>query len=138
MSTPSPWEYFSVEELSCKCGCGQMKMNADFMDKAVKIRKFYNVPLIINSAYRCPEYDAKVGSSSEPGAGPHTMGRALDIGINGSDLYAFLACLFKLGLTTGIGLEQKPATPPLDRFCHIDDLKPGEFPKHFRPNIWTY
>ena len=132
MSTPSPWEYFSIEELSCRCGCGKMFMNADFMDKIVKLRKFYGRPLVVNSAYRCPEHDAKVGSSSEPGSGPHTQGLAMDFGVEGQNAMDLLVAAFKLGIFSGFGINQKG----LGRFLHIDDM-PASI-AHQRPLMWTY
>lgn len=132
MSTPSPWENFSVEELTCRCGCGQAKMNADFMDKAVKLRKFYGRPLVVTSGYRCPAHDEKVGTSGTPGAGPHTEGRALDFAVDGNDARILLESAFKLGLFMGFGLNQKGE----GRFVHIDDLE--DAPEHPRPFLWTY
>lgn len=140
MSTPSPWPYFSLEELICPCGCRQMKMNADFMAKAVKLRQFYGAPWTITSGYRCPEHDAKVGTSATPGAGPHTTGRALDINIFSEGLDRFMGIIYHelKGLVTGKGLMQIPGTPPAYRLLHIDDWQPGEFPCHPRPALWTY
>lgn len=132
MSTPSPWEHFSVEELSCRCGCGEMKMNADFMDKAVKLRKFYGKALIVTSGYRCPAHDEQVGTSYHPGSGPHVEGRALDFSIEGADALSLIKQALQLGLFTGFGLAQKGA----DRFMHIDDLE--DRPEHPRPFVWTY
>ena len=135
--TPSPWTYFSVEELSCHCGCGQMKMNADFMDKVVKFRQFYG-PLIVNSAYRCEAHDSAVGTSTTPGSGPHTMGRAIDFKVTASESFAFMAAALKLGLFSGYGLDERQSIQDEARFIHCDDLKPGEFPSHARPGCWTY
>lgn len=132
MRTPSPWEYFSVEELACRCGCGQMRMNADFMDKIVKLRKFHNAPLPVNSGYRCPEYDRKVGSSTKPGFGPHTEGRAIDFGVMGKEALNLFSEAQKLGLFTGFGLNQKGP----GRFIHVDDLEDAA--DHPRPYVWTY
>lgn len=132
MSTPSPWEYFSIEELSCRCGCGKSFMNADFMEKAVKLRKFYGKPLVVTSGYRCLEHDRKVGTSGSPGAGPHTEGRALDFAVDGPDALALLEAAFKLGIFMGFGLNQKGE----GRFLHVDDLE--NKPEHPRPFLWTY
>ncbi len=138
MSTPSPWPYFSIEELTCHCGCGQMKMNADFMEKMVKIRKFYNQPITVTSGYRCPEHDGEVGTSSTPGSGPHTLGRAMDINIYGNDLIELLEVIGKTDEITGIGLDQKHGMAPSARLLHVDDIGKGEMAEHMRPAIWTY
>lgn len=139
MSTPSAWDYFSVEELKCHCGkCSTWFMNADFMEKMVKIRKFYNRPLTVTSGYRCPEHDGDIGTSASPGSGPHTLGRALDINIWGNDLIELLEVIGKLDLITGIGLDQKHGQAPSARLLHVDDIGKGEQPGHPRPAIWTY
>lgn len=138
MSTPSPWKYFSVEELSCRCGCKQMAMNADFMEKAVKLRQHFGFPMIINSAYRCSAYDQKVGSSAEPGNGPHTKGHALDIRVYGERARLLLEKAFDLNLFTGFGLDQRVSIPQGSRFVHLDDLLQSEANGSPRPHLWGY
>jgi uncharacterized protein YcbK (DUF882 family) len=107
-------------------------MNADFMEKAVKLRKFYGRPLVVSSAYRCPEHDLKVGTSGSPGSGPHTEGRAIDFAIGWPESDALLECVYKLALFTGKGINQKGE----NRFIHIDDLE--DKPEHPRPGLWSY
>ena len=135
MPTPSPWKFFSVEELRCKCGCGAMNMNADFMEKMVKLRLHFGFPLIVTSAFRCPAWDAKVGSSARAGAGPHTTGHAMDINVWGERGLVFVKKAVELGLFAGIGLMQKGETR--GRFIHIDDLTEAEAIAP-RPGLWTY
>jgi hypothetical protein len=137
MPTPSGWHYFSVEELACP-HCGKMFMNADFMDKVVKLRGFYGQPLRVMSAFRCPEYDARIGSSTEPGSGPHTMGRAIDLRIAGKEADALLTLIYRMGCFTGKGFNQKQGTEIMGRYFHLDDLKENEFLKHPRPSVWSY
>ncbi len=134
--TASPWEYFSLEELTCHCGCGQMKMQHDFMEKAVKIRRFFGGPLVVTSGYRCPEHDAKIGTSGSPGSGPHAQGRAFDINIFGDELDRLMGIIYHdlKGLITGKGLMQIPGTSLKSRLLHIDDLEPGDnLPVHSSP-----
>lgn len=133
----SPWPYFDLDELSCH-HCGKQGINADFMAKVVKLRQFWNLPMTLTSAYRCPEWDAQVGKSATPGSGPHSMGRAIDVLIGGTDADAFLTFVYKLGLFTGKGFEQKLGSDQKERYIHLDDLGPGEFPGHVRPSIWSY
>ena len=45
---------FAWSELFCKCGCGNMYIQDEAIDKLQKIRNIVQVPLIINSAARCP------------------------------------------------------------------------------------
>lgn len=139
MGTPSAWEYFSLEELTCHCGCGQMKMQADAMKKFVKLRRFFGGPLIVTSGYRCPEYDAKIGTSGSPGSGPHTEGVALDINIFGDDLDKLMGIVYHelKGIFTGKGIMQVPGTSLNKRLLHLDSLPTGN-PIHPRPGLWSY
>lgn len=133
LMTPSAWEYFSNEELACRCGtCKTWFMQADFMEKIVKLRKFYGKPLVVTSAYRCPAHDEGVGSSGTPGSGPHTQGRAMDFAIDGEEARQLLKCAFQLDLFTGFGVNQKGE----NRFLHFDDIENA--PGHPRPFLWTY
>lgn len=139
MSEKSPWEHFSMEELTCSCGCGQMKMNADFMESVVRLRKLHGRGLRVSSAYRCPAHNAKVSSTGENG--PHATGHAIDFQVSDPDLIAsILYCLLSLGFGTGktftcFRLHQKG--PAEGRFIHIDDLNALETGGK-RPHIGTY
>jgi len=135
--TASPWEYFSIEELSCKCGCGRWDMNADFMGLLVRLRKYRGVPMVLNSAFRCPDHDSKVGTSHQPGKGPHTTGHAVDVAINSTEARDFLKALDIVGGFTGVGLNIKEGTSPNSWFIHIDNLTTAEA-GILRPNLWTY
>jgi len=46
----------------------------------VKLRKKLDIPLTINSAYRCPQYNASLNNSSPTSY--HQAGSALDISIS--------------------------------------------------------
>jgi uncharacterized protein YcbK (DUF882 family) len=115
-----------------------MGMNADFMTKVVKLRQFWNRPMTVTSAYRCAEYDAKVGKSASPGDGPHVMGRAVDVLVGGVEADEFLSIVYKLGLFTGKGFDQKLGSLLGTRYIHLDDIVADEFPGHVRPSIWNY
>ena len=130
MSTPSPWQYFTMEELTCHCGCRQMKMSPIMMPKLVAVRRRLGFPLPIGSGYRCPRYNAQV---SETGTyGPHTTGHAVDVEIRGSSAYRLIQAAIDAGFT-GIGVQQKGAA----RFIHLDDLTQADgFAS--RPWVWSY
>ncbi len=132
MSKPSEWEHFTEEELTCRCGCGQQKMNADFMEKLERLRKFCGFALPINSGYRCPDHNAKVSKTGR--TGPHTTGRAVDIKCTGAAMLHILDAARRLGVFTGFGFNQKGDHD--GRFLHLDDLRePEDKP---RPWSWTY
>lgn len=133
MPTPSPWPYFTMEELSCR-HCGKMLMNADFMAKIVKLRQMFNSPMPINSGYRCPEYNEKIG-----GEGPSHEGRAVDVSCTGLEALRLLQCAIKLDLFTGIGIDQRMSVPKGGHYIHFDDMQPNEVAlPSARPWLWTY
>jgi len=120
--------HFKASELACKCGCGMLPAQ-DFMDRVEKLRLSVGFPLPVTSAARCPEHNARVSSTGR--TGPHTTGRAIDLGVLGSQAHAVLHAALSMGFT-GIGVAQKGA----GRFIHIDDLPNG--PGCPRPFIWSY
>lgn len=125
------WQYFSDIELKCRCGCGQGKMDADFMKKLIALREHLEFPFIVSSAYRCPKHNEKVGATGKQG--PHTTGRAIDIKVSGVQAYKLLQYAAQFGFT-GIGVKQ--VGPHNSRFIHLDDLAHTDgFP---RPGMWSY
>ena len=123
------WEYFTDEELTCKCGCGQMEMDDLFMTKVVAMRKALGFPFIVTSAYRCPEHNNKVSKTGLNG--PHTTGRALDIAVRGEHALDVISAIRTHNLT-GLGVKQHGP----DRFVHFDDLGPTA--SRPRPWVWSY
>lgn len=126
MSWSSP--YFTEDEMRCQCGCHESGMNSEFMEKLTSLRADWSQPMVITSAYRCPEHPIEA-KKDKPGA--HTSGRAVDIAVSREDAYKLLCVALGHGFT-GIGVNQKGSS----RFLHIDDLTPEEgWP---RPTIWSY
>lgn len=122
------WLNFTEKEMSCH-HCGKQDMDVVFMNKLQQLRQLYNKPLIISSAYRCPEYNKQVSSSGL--TGPHTTGKAVDIIISGKAAYTLLNLIVELGFT-GIGFNQKGLVNK--RFIHIDTIED----ELIRPNLWSY
>lgn len=116
--------HFSDAELACK-HCGRQEMQRDFMDRVERLRVTVGFPLPVTSAYRCPEYNARVSSTGL--TGPHTTGRAIDLGVDRERAYRVLAAALQLGFT-GIGIQQKGYS----RFIHLDSIAEG------RPTVWSY
>lgn len=125
----SRWDHFTVEELTCRCGCGQMLMNDMFMDRLVMMRKCLKFPLPVPSGYRCPLHNESVSTTGANG--PHTTGRAVDILIYGERAFKLVDIAFSFGFT-GIGVKQ--AGDLSERIIHLDDL---DIP-NLRPWIWSY
>ena len=105
---------FTVKEMACSC-CGESKMDVRFMDMLQALRSVLDRPLVVASAYRCPEYNNKVSSTGTDG--PHTTGKAVDIGISRADAVDLLEKALMIGFT-GIGIQQKGT----GRFIHLDTL----------------
>lgn len=130
--TDSPWEFFSLEELRCKCGeCKSTggEMNPDFMQKIVALRKTLGFPFIVASAYRCGLHNAQVSGTGTKG--PHTTGKAMDISIRGEQAWLLLQAAYDHGIS-GVGVSQKG----LSRFIHLDDCDDSDgLP---RPMVWSY
>ena len=75
---------FKQSEFNCKCGClmpndvlGSIRVLAEHLQA---IRDASNVPIIINSAYRCPSHNKAIGGVSNS---QHVLGKASDINIKG-------------------------------------------------------
>lgn len=95
------------------------------MDKVEKLRLALGFPLTVTSAARCPDHNAKVSGTGR--TGPHTTGRAIDLGVSHQQAYMVLSAAILAGFS-GIGVNQKGG----GRFIHLDDLKDG------RPTVWSY
>ena len=112
---------FKIKEFECKCGCD---MPLEVYENIIKLasqlqflRDYTGRPITINSAYRCPEHNAKVGGSK---TSQHLLGKAADITIESlkpAEVYALIEELIDMGhmLQGGLGLY--------DTFVHIDIRK---------------
>jgi uncharacterized protein YcbK (DUF882 family) len=119
---------FSHTELRCQ-HCGANDMSMVFLDRLQEIREEFGKPMRVNSGYRCPVHDAALG-----GKGPHQTGRAIDIGISGSDALVLVELARGYGMT-GIGVKQS-GQPHANRYIHMDDL--GDGVSGPRPWLWSY
>jgi zinc D-Ala-D-Ala carboxypeptidase len=124
------WPHFTQKELACR-HCGDHKINFNFMNQLESLRIEYEHPMMLTSAYRCPEHNAKISSTGI--GGPHTTGKAVDIQVCGESAYKLIRLAIKHGFT-GIGLCQKG--PYEERFVHLDTLTKEDGAP--RPRIWTY
>lgn len=136
--TASKWNHFTIEELACKCGCGRMEMDDEFMRHLVMIREFLDFPLSVSSGYRCPDHNAKVSSTGR--TGPHTTGKAVDIRIFGDRVLRLIEAALYLnvldpGYRGGLGLMLHGDVAK--RFVHLDTLTSEELGAP-RPWVWTY
>lgn len=123
--------YFTPEEFRCHCGkCDGMPQDS-FLAKLMLMRSEAGFPFKINSAYRCPAYNAVVSHTGTDG--PHTMGLAADIAVFGDQAWQIVVLAKKYGMT-GVGISQKDTMR--SRFVHVDAVPQSvDFP---RPFMWSY
>lgn len=119
------WPNFTSDELRCRCGCGQVAMDAGFMDQLQGLRDLLQFPLPVTSGYRCPAHNARVSSTGP--TGPHTTGKAADLAVERARAHRLLCVAPQM--FSGVGVQQKGT----GRFIHLDTLiGPG------RPTVWSY
>lgn len=103
-----PWANFTPKEVSCK-HCGELFLDVDSMDALQELRDLWGKPIIINSAHRCTEHNAKVGGSENS----QHLKIAFDCRVSSADQVAFCLAAQEAGFT-GFGRY------PSRGFVHID------------------
>lgn len=73
-------QHFKAEEFRCKDKTKEFLWAPELIAVLETIRKHFNAPVIINSGYRTPSWNAKVGGSSNS---YHCKGMAADIVVKG-------------------------------------------------------
>lgn len=101
------YKYFKPKEIACK-GDGSLLVNGDALARLDILRKLIGKPLYINSAYRSPLHNARVGGSP---MSEHKNGTSFDISINNLDKYELEKLAKKVGFT-GFGYY--------NTFLHVD------------------
>lgn len=114
---------FKLKEFECKGGCD---MPLEVYENIIKLasqlqflRDYTGRPITINSAYRCPEHNAKVGGSK---TSQHLLGKAADITIQSlkpAEIFVLIEDLIDMGhmLQGGLGLYEEKG------FVHYDIRK---------------
>jgi uncharacterized protein YcbK (DUF882 family) len=108
-------EHFSHDELMCKCGCGANECTSELLAAAEQLRSDIGMPVIVVSAYRCPEHNRKVGGAANS---QHTLGKAMDIRVPGLTPLQLERAAEKVPAITGIGRDDHAG------YVHID-VRPG-------------
>lgn len=109
---PFTGQFFSRLEMRCRCwrpSCDAPAMNAGFMERLNALRHDWGRPLIVNSAARCAEHNAKVGGSP---TSKHLLGIAVDLRANTPNDAQALAALAEKHGFRGIGIAKT--------FVHLD------------------
>ena len=71
-------EHFTAAELASKDGAEELLISLELLEVLEEIREHFNKPVIVNSGYRTPTWNAKVGGE---GNSYHCKGMAADIRI---------------------------------------------------------
>lgn len=101
-------EYFTDQELACRCGCGKLP-NYKTVEKLYILRILWNRPMIINSAARCEAYHINIylerGFEPEdiPMESYHLKGDAIDIAMEDEHKAGFIKLAQECGFR-GIGV----------------------------------
>ena len=101
---------FRVREFACKDGTDFIPIDMELVKVLQNVRDHFKMPVVINSAYRTPTYNKKVGGVN---ASQHIRGAAADIsvkGVSSAKVYEYLNGLYPDKY--GIGRYQT--------FTHID------------------
>ena len=103
------WPNFSPAEIACR-GTGAILIHEDALDRLQALRIHLGKPLIVNSAYRSPEHNARVRGAKHS---KHLEGTAFDISMANHDPASFEKAAREEGFL-GFG------SYPRSGFMHID------------------
>ena len=114
-------KHFKVDEFKCK-HCGEVTIESKLIEVLERLREHLGKPVVITSAYRCPEHNREIGGVPNSA---HTRGYAVDIKVlSSATRYKILGFLIREGINR-IGIAKD--------FIHFD-LDPDK-PKNV---IWHY
>lgn len=114
-------KHFTLYEMACSC-CGQRNMEEAFMLRLDHAREISNIPYVINSGYRCIDWNEYVGGKPDSS---HLFGWAADIRvITNYERFKILEGLLYVGFNR-IGIAKT--------YIHVDadPKKPSDI-------IWLY
>ena len=101
--------HFKLSEFACPC-CKRVMLHPRLLKKLTELRGIIERPIYINSGYRCPAYNQKVGGVVNS---YHLIGLAADIRVKDINLIELLEVCENIGFA-GIGLYEKK------NFLHLD------------------
>jgi zinc D-Ala-D-Ala carboxypeptidase len=106
-----PWPDFSPAEVASR-GDGSIRVSRELMSKLQALRTALNCPLILNSIYRDPTHNRKIGGAKDS---YHMKGLAADVSMANHDPSEFETAARKAGFT-GFGFYP----PKKGNFIHLD------------------
>lgn len=101
--------HFKLSEFACPC-CRQVILHPLLLKKLSKLREMVDRPIYINSGYRCPRYNLKVGGIK---TSYHLLGLAADVRAEGMSALELLEYAEIINFS-GIGFYEKK------NFLHLD------------------
>lgn len=101
---------FQVKEFACKDGTDSIPIDMALVNYLQKIRTWAGAAVTINSGYRTPAYNAKIGGAS---GSYHTLGQAADIVVSGKTTLDVSKQAQSLGI---LGIERNLS----GNYVHID------------------
>lgn len=105
------WHNFTPQEMACK-GDGSLLIHGPSMDLLQRLRNRVAAPMVIHSAFRTRDYNARVGGAA---GSMHLAARAYDVSMHGHDPHEFEAMARDVGFT-GFGFY-----PEANHwFIHVD------------------
>jgi uncharacterized protein YcbK (DUF882 family) len=119
--------HFSDTELACR-HCGVNACAQVLVDALEAFRARVDRPVLVNSAYRCPEHNAQAGGA---GKSEHVAGLAADIRVAGMTAAELEDVARQIPAIRGIGrddhhdyvhIDVRP-TPTVARWCYAVDGK---------------
>jgi uncharacterized protein YcbK (DUF882 family) len=78
-------EHFTKAEFTCRCGCGQCKIDYDLVEQLEFIRNMIGLPVIVHCVNRCKEHNKNVGGVNNS---QHIKGHAADFHVKGLSIKA--------------------------------------------------
>lgn len=113
------WPNFTPREIACRGG-GSLLVDEDALDRLQDLRDRIGRPMVVNSGYRSPEHNHRVGGAAHS---RHMQGIAFDIGMAGHDPRRFVRAARACGFR-GFGFYRGGS------FIHIDTRQhPAEWGK---------
>lgn len=103
-------EHFKVSEFFCNDGSPVVLIDEELVEFLEAVRIRFGKPVIVNSGYRTPSYNAKIGGSK---LSQHMFGTAADIyveGVSSAEIADYLDSL--MPISGGIGIYKS--------FVHVD------------------
>lgn len=103
--------YFTHDELRCKCGCDELIIDEFFIHKIEKLREFLNFPFIVNSFFRCIKHNEDIGGAKNS---YHLRGQAMDIRAEGLEALEIIETARRFNIR---GIIAYP------KFIHLDNRR---------------